>query len=408
MGNTVLVTGVSRHLGARVARSLAAHPDVGHVIGLDVIPPVEQLGRADFVRADVRNPVVGRLLEQEKVRTVIHLALSTFAAHGRERASQKEANVIGTMQLLAACQSSRHLRRVVLKSTCEVYGSSPRDPAMFAEDAVRPGARVHGAIRDAQEVEGYLRATSRRRPDLETTTLRMAHVIGPRVESELLDYLALPVVPVPFGYDARLQFLHEDDAVAAIVAATVGPAAGVVNVAGEGILTLTQAVALAGRAMLPMPTNTGRAFGRLGRLTRVNPLADADVDYLMYGRVMDTTRMRERLGFRPSRTTREAFIDALAGLPAPLTVVTSALSWAGALGTAVASSVAGAATPTRSIAWPEEEAEDVTDDDALDLADVLECEVEDHLPADVAVPVAPPRVDRPASRRPRSRKAVLP
>ena len=36
----------------------------------------------------------------------------------------KEMNVIGTMQLLAACQKAPSVRRVVLKSTTAVYGSS--------------------------------------------------------------------------------------------------------------------------------------------------------------------------------------------------------------------------------------------------------------------------------------------
>ncbi len=46
----------------------------------------------------------------------------------------KELNVIGTMQLLAACQKSETVERVVVKSTTAVYGASPRDPAVFTED----------------------------------------------------------------------------------------------------------------------------------------------------------------------------------------------------------------------------------------------------------------------------------
>ena len=45
----------------------------------------------------------------------------------------KELNVIGTMQLLAACQQAPDLRKLVLKSSAAVYGASNRDPAMFTE-----------------------------------------------------------------------------------------------------------------------------------------------------------------------------------------------------------------------------------------------------------------------------------
>lgn len=39
MTHTVLVTGVSRHIGARVASALAADPDISRVIGVDTVPP---------------------------------------------------------------------------------------------------------------------------------------------------------------------------------------------------------------------------------------------------------------------------------------------------------------------------------------------------------------------------------
>ena len=46
----------------------------------------------------------------------------------------------------------------------------------------------------------------------------MAHIVGAAVESNLTDFLRAPVLPVPFGYDARWQLLHPDDAIAALVA----------------------------------------------------------------------------------------------------------------------------------------------------------------------------------------------
>lgn len=331
MSRTVLVTGVSRHLGARVARGLAAHPDISRVIGLDVITPAEELGRAEFVRADVRNPVVGRLLHQARVDTVVHLALSTMHAQGRARSSQKEANVIGTMQLFAACQQATSLRRIVLKSTGSVYGSSPRDPAMFTEDQTAPRARAAGPVRDALEVEGYLRAARRRRPDLDYTTLRLAHVVGPNMVSPLLEFLALPIVPIPLGFDARMQLLHEDDAVAAIIAAVVGPAVGVVNVAAEGVLTLTQAVALAGRPFVLVPTSSGLSVGRLARLGKLTAFGRADLDYLRFGRVLDTSRAAELLAFTPQYSTRDAFLAAAASFPPPVPGVAAVRGWAGAL-----------------------------------------------------------------------------
>jgi UDP-glucose 4-epimerase len=128
----VLVTGVSRDLGARFARSLAEE-DVD-VVGIDVVPPRHDLGRSDFIRADIRNPVISKVIATRGVDTVVHLAVVAAPDSAGGRSAMKEINVIGTMQLLAACQKAETFRKLVVQSSISVYGASPRDPAKFTED----------------------------------------------------------------------------------------------------------------------------------------------------------------------------------------------------------------------------------------------------------------------------------
>jgi len=312
MADVVLVTGVSRYLGGRFARMLTADPGVERVIGIDVIPPPHDIGSAEFVRADIRNPMIARIINQAEVDTVVHMNVIATPLSAGGRVSQKEINVIGTMQLLAACQKATSIRRLVVKSSAAVYGSSPRDPAMFAEDMGPKALPRAGFGKDSVEVEGYVRGFSRRRADVEISMLRLANVVGPGLRTGLTDYLSLPVIPTPLGYDARLQLLHEDDALQALLLATMGPPVGIVNVAGDGIITVQQAAHLAGRPTLPVPLS---AAGMLGQLVKRAGLADFSQDqmqYLAWGRGMDTTRMRDILRLEPQFTTRTAFEDFVA------------------------------------------------------------------------------------------------
>jgi UDP-glucose 4-epimerase len=130
LSQVVLVTGVSRDLAARLARSLALDPE-RQVVGVDVSPPRHDLGRAAFVRADIRSPLVGKLMARRGVDTVVHMAMVSTPERVGGRSSMKEINVIGTMQLLAACQRSDTFRKLVVQSSVSVYGASPRDPAEF-------------------------------------------------------------------------------------------------------------------------------------------------------------------------------------------------------------------------------------------------------------------------------------
>lgn len=315
MGRVVLVTGVSRDLGHRFARALATDPDVDRVIGIDIVPPRGDIGSVSFVRADIRNPVIAKIIAKEDVDTVVHMSVIATPGPNGGRTSMKEMNVIGTMQLLAACQKAPGLQHLVVKSTTTVYGASSRDPAMFTENMSPKRLPKSGYSQDAFEVEGYVRGFARRRPDVRVTTLRAANVIGPGVISPITQYFQLPVCPTVMGYDARLQFLHDSDLLRALQHAVRTDVPGTFNVAGDGVIMLSQALRRLGRTRAPMP---GWAVGGLGHVLKRAGLADfspEQVSFLTFGRGVDTTRMREKLGFHPTYTTAEAFSDFGRSLP---------------------------------------------------------------------------------------------
>ncbi len=312
---TVLVTGVSRDLGRRFARRMAAQPDVRRVIGVDAVPPRGDMGGVSFVRADIRNPVIAKVIAREDVDTVVHMSVIATPGATGGRGPMKELNVIGTMQLLAACQKSSSVRTLVVKSTTTVYGASSRDPAMFTEDMDPRRPPRSGYAKDVAEIEGYVRGTARRRPDLRVTMLRCANVVGPHVRSPLTSYLRLPVIPTVLGHDARLQLLHEADLMAVLDHAVVTDVPGTFNVAGDGVVLLSQAVRRMRRPTVPMPGFAVGAVGSTLRSARAAEFSPEQLAFLTYGRGVDTTRMREELGFEPTYTTAQALDDFTAGLP---------------------------------------------------------------------------------------------
>ena len=311
---TVVVTGVSRFLGAHVAARLAADSRIDRVIGLDANAPAPEIAAlldgVEHVCADVGSAT--GVVADLGAEVVVHLALLTAPdPNNGGRAAMKDLNVIGTMQLLAACQQAPRLRKLVLRSSTAAYGASFRDPAVFTEDTEPREVPRGGFARDILDIEGYVRGFRRRRPDVTATVLRFAPFIGSAADTTLSRYFARPLVPTVLGRDPRLQFIHMDDTLEVIHRSVTGDHPGTYNVAGAGVLALSQAIRRAGRVAVPvLEPGLSVTAGFLRNLGRSGYGLD-QVDLFVHGRVVDTTKLISEYGSTP-RTTSEAFDDFIA------------------------------------------------------------------------------------------------
>src|SRR5216684_6421254 len=239
--NRVLITGVSNPLGAEVARRIA--PQVPLLFGCDVNDPVSALEEMDFVHADTRLSVIGKLVTRLHIDTVVHLAVMVDSPHAER--SIHETDVIGTMNLLVGCSGpSSRVRRLIVKSSQAVYGAGPSDPSFFSEEMTNLERPASSVTRDLLDMEQLVSEFAVRNESTQVSVLRLGFRVSE--DTTLARHLSLPIVPTYAGYDPRLQLLHEDDAVEAIVRAVLGEHPGVFNVAADGVVLLSQAIAIMG------------------------------------------------------------------------------------------------------------------------------------------------------------------
>ena len=310
----VLITGVSNPLGDAVARRLA--PQVPWLFGCDVGDPVSALEEMDFVHADTRASVIAKLVRQLRIDTVVHLAVIVDSPRGER--STHETNVIGTMNVLAACAGpSSPVRRLVVKSSQAIYGARADYPSLLSEDVAGLSGVGPAISRDLVELEQLAHDFALRNPSCRVARLRLGFRINR--QTALGRYISLPLVPTFAGYDPRLQLLHEEDAADAIAAAALGIQEGPFNVAGDGVLLLSQALGImAGRAAPILPP-AGSWLSRLAirSTTGVNLPAHL-VEVLMHGSVVDCTRLHTEFGWRPAYSSMgvmDAFAQGLTEEP---------------------------------------------------------------------------------------------
>ena len=197
-------------------------------------PPAADLERTEFIEADIRSPVLSRLLPSTEADTVVHCGFLWYPAPGKPDRALHDINVIGALQLLTACERTESLQTLIVRGSAAIYGCEGAAPCSSRR-------RWHGAIRSrpaSSATSASWRTTSTTSRAATPKSPARCCATSPRSGrgSTLRSsrYLSLPVVPTQLGFDPRLQFVHADDATGALEATVRNPVRGAVNVAPSG------------------------------------------------------------------------------------------------------------------------------------------------------------------------------
>lgn len=317
MGLTVAVTGPTGEIGISAVTALEREPAVDKIIGMarrPFDPSSSGWVKTGYQQGDILDrEAVDALVAQADV--VIHLA---FIIMGSREESER-INLQGTRNVFEATVAAERPRRLVYTSSVAAYGYHSDNPVPLTEDVPPRGSPEHYYSAQKAACEALL-ADVTGGSSLEVFVLRPCIVAGPRATAlaDAMPWNRLPgplralagVVPVlkPVVPDPGfpLQLVHHDDVAEAIALAATAPAPpGAYNIAGDGVVTVSEVVkALGGR---PVRVPAMAASAASAALARV-PFVPSVLEWLHIARtsvVMDTTKARIELGWRPVHSSEE-------------------------------------------------------------------------------------------------------
>src|SRR2546423_8720833 len=113
----VLVTGLSTYWGGRLAQALEADESVEAIIAVDNEEPQVELDRTEYVKVGAQHALLRRVVEAAEIDTVVDTRL-VVGSSPTSSSKAPENNVIGTMNILAACSAAGSPgRKVAFKSS---------------------------------------------------------------------------------------------------------------------------------------------------------------------------------------------------------------------------------------------------------------------------------------------------
>jgi nucleoside-diphosphate-sugar epimerase len=329
---TVAVTGPTGTFGAGLMPLLQREERVSRVVGI-ARRPFDPAGRGwtklTYRRGDVRELDALReaFLDAD---VVVHLAFLITGSGSPD--TTRAINVGGTLNAFRAARDAG-ARRFVYASSVAAYGFHPDNPVGMREDwPVRPSAQLFYA-REKAELEQLLRTEAEQYPELAVYLLRPSIVLGPHAVGgkdlipgwlapaarRALGQLARLPIPLPMPAPRMpLQFVHERDVGQALCRCVLGDGPpGAYNIAGDGVLTVADVARELGGWPMPLPGAPIRAGARALAGLPFLPQWARWLEAASHPAIMDTTRAKRDLGWRPDYTGLEALRDTLRVQPNP-------------------------------------------------------------------------------------------
>lgn len=287
----VLITGISGALGRMVARRCLGS---GHtVLGIDRRPWPDPPQGVEVFTQDIRKRPAEDVFRTRRPDAVIHLGTVT---HLMARPDERyRINLGGTRAVFEYC-GRYDVEQALFIGRHTYYGANAEAPLYHDEFDPPLAVSTFPELADLIAADLYAGTSMWRIPQLTTAVLRLCYTLGPSRQGTLADYLAPPRIPTVMGFDPLFQFMHEEDAAAAIVLALEWRLRGVFNVAGPQPVPLSTLIEVTGRQRVPLPEPLlHRVIGRFG----LPYLPRGALEYIKYPVVVSHEHFREQTGFEP-------------------------------------------------------------------------------------------------------------
>ncbi len=306
---SVFVTGAGGYIGRQLIEHLAAdRRGLETIVATDVRLPAPEHRAPGVVYkvADVRSPELAETLRRYAVDLVVHLAAIVTPGRAANRQLEYEVDVLGTRNVLEACLAAG-VRKLIYTSSGAAYGYHADNPPWLDEaDALRGNPEFAYADHKRQ-VEETLAQWRRAHPELRQLIFRPGTILGARAANQITALFDKRYVLGLGGTDSPFVIIWDQDVVGAIVKGIHEGGTGIFNLAGDGVLTLSEMAHMLRKPFVALPVGLVTAALWLLKRLRLTQYGPEQVNFLRYRPVLSNRRLKEEFGYVPRKTTREVF-----------------------------------------------------------------------------------------------------
>jgi UDP-glucose 4-epimerase len=293
---SVLIIGIQGALAKITSELLIKrHPEI-KIHGVDSRPIEQNLHQDKISTQQIRYTRTNfeKIFREHQFDTVLHLGRLGHSPMTGNINKRIDINLVGTNTILELAQKF-HCKKVVILSTHHVYGAHSDNPMFLKEDAPLRGSFKYPELRDVVEMDQMCTNWMwKNQQHVETIVLRPCNIIGPQIKNSITQYLKTSLAPLPVDYNPMFQFIHEFDMANIVVESAEKLKTGVYNVAGDDVVSLSEAVDIIEVKKLKMPILLVEQLAKI--MTPMWKFPHYLISYLKFPATLDNSEIKKLLG----------------------------------------------------------------------------------------------------------------
>jgi UDP-glucose 4-epimerase len=308
-GPAVLVTGAAGYVGRLCVAALSERlGELSALVALDwtEVDPSERIPGVVYEQRDICDHALKEMFRGYGIDTVVHLASIVRAPKGAPADLAYRVDVLGTKNVLEACEGAG-AKRLIVTSSGAAYGYHHDNPEWLDENDPLRGNDEFEYSKNKRLVEGMLAQWRDERPELRQVVFRPGTIVGAGVHSPVTDLFEKPVMLGILGSESPFVFIWDQDLVACLVDAVFSDKVGVYNQAGDGALTAREIATMLNKPYVALPASVAKAILWALKGLGVTDNGPERIAFLRYRPVLSNRRLKEEYGYVPQLTSREAF-----------------------------------------------------------------------------------------------------
>ena len=315
----VVITGATGNVGTSLIEVLGAEAGVDSIVGIARRAPQWRPQKTSWVDVDVATDQLEPHFSGADA--VVHLGW--IFQPTRDPLATWNNNVLGSIRVFEAAANAG-VPALIYASSVGAY--SPAESERPVDESWPTHARPSAAYgREKSYLERVLDAFEPEHPDMRVVRLRPGFIFKREAASEQRRLFAGPLLPnalvrpslvpvVPDLPGLHFQALHALDAAEAYRLAITRSVQGAFNIAADPVLDAQTLGELLDARPVKMPLAPVRAAVAAAWRLHLMPGSPGLVDLALSLPVMDTSRARSELGWKPTRSSLDAMRELLEGL----------------------------------------------------------------------------------------------